>query len=72
MQDQCSRIVAYLKRHSRSGITGLEALTQLGVIHLSSRITDLVSSGHKIRKDWVTVNNRFGEAVRVRRYRLER
>lgn len=72
MPDQCSRVISYLKRNSRRGITGIEALTNLGIIHLASRISDLISAGHKISKDWVTVKNRFGESIRIRRYRLER
>ena len=65
---QCTRILAYMEKHG--SITQLEALTELGVMRLASRITNLRNSGYEIDCEWVTVTNRYGEKCRVKKYSL--
>lgn len=65
---QAQRIVDYMEKHG--SITQLEALTECSVMRLASRITDLRRSGYEIESEMVTVQNRFGEKCRVKRYRL--
>ena len=65
---QCERIPARLK----SGpLTQIEALEELGVLRLASRINDLKNAGHCIHKQMIEVTNRFGEKCRVAQYRLQ-
>ena len=62
------RIWASLKRGNT--LTSLNALRDLGVMDLPKRISELRAAGRKIKSDWLTVINRFGEKTRVRRYYL--
>lgn len=67
---QCERLHEWLKQgHS---VTGLEAWSELGIYRLASRIHDLVKRGVQIRKERISVNNRFGESVAVVRYSLRK
>ena len=52
------------------GITQLEALRDLGVMRLASRISDLRKEGYVILTSTETVKNRFEEPCRIKRYRL--
>ncbi len=63
---QQNRIVAYCQSHR--GITSLEAVNELGIIRLASRINDLKERGYSIITDWEKVPNRYGEMTRVKRY----
>lgn len=65
---QCERILMYMRRFG--SITPLEALADLGVMRLASRISDLRKRGVAIRGEMITVENRFGEKIRVKRYSL--
>jgi hypothetical protein len=66
---QCDKIVEYMREHG--GITQLEAYLDIGCWRLASRISDLKKRGYGIRKEWVTVKNRYGESVPVARYSLK-
>lgn len=65
---QCDRLIDYLLNHD--GITQVEALNELGILRLASRISELKNEGYAIEKDMVTVTNRFGEKCNVARYKL--
>lgn len=52
-------------------ITQWEALRDLGVQRLASRISDLRRLGWPITSEFITVQNRFGEECNVKRYRLK-
>lgn len=66
---QNERVLDYMK--NVGPITQLEAITDLGVYRLASRISALKKEGNNIRKEYVTSENRFGEKVRFVRYSLE-
>lgn len=66
---QNDRVYEYLSEHGT--ITSLEAITELGVTRLASRINDLKRMGHDITGQMITVKNRFGESVRVKEYKLK-
>lgn len=66
---QNERIIAYMKEHG--SITQLDALRDLGVMRLASRISDLKRLGCPIVSTVETVNNKYGEPCRIKRYRLE-
>lgn len=65
---QNERILAYMSEFG--GITQLEALRDLGVMRLASRISDLRRKGFDIVSERVTVNNRWGERCPIKRYSL--
>ena len=67
---QNDRILDYIDRFG--SITQLEALQDLGIMRLASRISDLKSLGYPIISEMETVKNRFGEKCSIKRYRLER
>lgn len=52
-------------------ITQLQALADLGIMRLASRISDLKEDGFKIVKTMEKTKNRYGKNVRYARYRKE-
>ena len=66
---QNQRILQYMDNFG--GITSLEAIRDLGVQRLASRISDLRSLGWPITSEFVTVQNRFGEKCNVKRYMIK-
>jgi hypothetical protein len=67
---QNKRILDYLKEFG--SITQLEALRDLGVMRLASRVSDLRSQGYNIVSERESVKNRYGETCHIKRYRLEK
>lgn len=65
---QEERLLAYLSKHNK-GITQFEALTELGIMRLASRISSLKRQGYSIETKFETVNTRYGKAS-VARYSL--
>lgn len=65
---QCDRILDYIAEFG--SITQFEALRDLGVQRLASRITELKDKGYSVTYKWVTVKNRYGEKSRVKRYSI--
>lgn len=66
---QNERILAYIDRFG--GITQLEALRDLGVMRLASRISDLRRLGYPIKSTVIPVKNRFEEKCYIKYYTLE-
>lgn len=67
--NQCERILFYL-RHFGS-ITQLDALRDLGIMRLASRMSDLRKQGFNIKSETVAVKNRMGENCYIKRYYIE-
>ena len=63
---QNERILDYIEDFG--SITQLEALKDLGVMRLASRVSDLRKRGYPIQSKVEQVKNRYGEACRVKRY----
>jgi hypothetical protein len=53
------------------GITQFEALRDLGVMRLASRVSELRKKGYVIESKIEAVKNRFGETVYIKRYSLK-
>ena len=51
-------------------ISPLEALSDLGIMRLASRVTDLKTDGVKIVQSMEKSKNRYGKTVHYARYRL--
>ena len=65
---QNERILDYIDKFG--SITQYEALMDLGVMRLASRISDLKRLGYPVESEMVAVVNRYGEECRVKRYKL--
>lgn len=65
---QAERIETYMRDFG--GITALEALRDLGVMRLASRISEMRRNGVKITDRMIPVKNRYGETVHVKRYEV--
>lgn len=66
---QCERIAKYMDDFG--SITQLDAIRDLGVMRLASRISDMKRNGMKISKSMESGTNRYGEATRFARYKME-
>ena len=66
---QAQRVLEYIEKFG--SITQYEALADLGVMRLASRISDLKKNGYPIKSEAVAVKNRFDETCYVSRYSLE-
>ena len=69
MKDQCAMVLDYMGKHG--SITSLQAVTELGIMRLASRIHDLKEAGYKISREMKTSLNRYGDKVTYGVYRLE-
>lgn len=58
MKTQCSMMLEYLLKHKK--ITGLNALTGLGIISYTKVISKLRDAGVVIHGEWKTHKSRFG------------
>ena len=65
---QAQRVLDYIDTFG--SITQLEALKDLGVMRLASRISDLKKQGYPILSETVTVKNRFDEDCYIKRYSI--
>ncbi len=65
---QAQRVLDYMIEVG--SITQLEALSELGVMRLASRIADLRRQGFDIISKSVPVVNRYGETCYIKCYRL--
>jgi hypothetical protein len=65
---QNERVLDYIDTFG--SITQLEALRDLGVMRLASRISDLKRLGYPIESTVESVRNRYGEKCRVKRYSM--
>lgn len=66
---QTERILDYIDEFG--SITQIEALRDLGIMRLASRISDLKKQGYPIRSEIETVKNRYGENCHIKRYGLQ-
>ena len=65
---QCGRLYRWLKQGRT--ITQMDALRQLAIMRLASRVSDLVKMGVDIESKRVTVTNRYNESCSVSEYKL--
>jgi hypothetical protein len=65
---QAERVLEYIEKFG--SITQFEALRDLGVMRLASRISDLKKQGYPITSKVEAVKNRFDENCYIKRYSL--
>lgn len=66
---QCDRIRQYIKDFG--SITTAEAFTELGIVRLGARISEMRKRGENITDETEVVKNRYGERTTIKRYYLE-
>lgn len=66
---QVQRVLEYIKTFG--SITQLEALRDLGVMRLASRISELKKDKYPIKSEVEMVKNRFDESCYIKRYSLQ-
>ena len=66
---QCDRLEQYFKDFG--SITQLEALRDLGIFRLASRISEMKKDGYAIKDKQECVLNRYGEKCYIKRYYIE-
>lgn len=66
---QNQRILDYIEENG--WITQLEAIKELGVMRLASRVSDMRKRGYKITSEMIPVKNRYGETCHIKRYMME-
>ena len=67
---QTKRILDYLDEFG--SITQLEAIRDLGIMRLASRISELRKQGFPIEDKMITVKNKFEEKCYVKQYSLKK
>lgn len=65
---QTERVLDYIEEFG--SITQMDALRDLGVMRLASRISDLKKKGYPICSEVEPVKNRYGETSYIKRYSL--
>lgn len=65
---QCDRLVLYMQ--DCGSITQMEAIAELGIMRLASRINELKKNGYDIEKKMIKGKNRYGEPVSWASYSL--
>lgn len=65
---QCDRIRQYITDFG--SITTLEAFTELGIVRLGARISEMRKNGEKITDKMEIVKNRYGEKCHIKRYSM--
>lgn len=68
-EKQVDKIYKYMKDFG--SITQLDAIRDLGVMRLASRISEMRMSGIAIKKEMETGKNRYGEPTHYARYSLD-
>ena len=63
---QCERIKQYIEDFG--SITTLEAITELGVVRLGARISEMRANDVPIKDKPEVVKNRYGEKCHIKRY----
>ena len=67
---QCDMILDYMERFG--SISNWEAMFDLGIGRLASRICDLRKDGYAIKSETVTGINRLGEKIHFAKYYMDK
>lgn len=66
---QAQMVLDYM--HDFGSITQFEAMQDLGVMRLASRISELKKMEIPIVSEYVPVKNRYGKTCHIKRYKME-
>ena len=65
---QCDLVIKYIRDFG--SISTWQAMSDLGILRLASRIFDLKEKGYRFEKSRVYTKNRYGEKTHYDEYRL--
>lgn len=65
---QAQRVLEYIEAFG--SITQHEAMIDLGIMRLASRVSELKKDGYTITGEMVKVKNRFGESCTIKKYSM--
>ena len=68
MKPQTQRVYDYMKEFG--SITPMQAIEDIGCFRLAARVAELRNEGIEVASEWLGKRNRYGETVRIKRYRL--
>lgn len=66
MMTQKDMVIDFIKENG--SITTWQAITELGITRLASRIADIEREGHEIQRERVTRKNKYGKTTSYTRY----
>lgn len=66
--NQTERVLDYIDKHG--SINPMQALNDLGIMRLASRMSDLKREGHMVVREMEHAVNRFGEKVVYAKYTI--
>lgn len=66
--NRAERVYQYMREFG--SITPMDAIKYLGYTRLACAINEMKRDGHKVRKEYETKKNRFGQPVTYARYYL--
>ena len=69
LKPSAQRVLQYMIDYG--SITGQQAISDLGMTELRSRISEISRAGFPIKKEWQNTRNKFGERISFVRYSLE-
>lgn len=69
LKPSAQRVLQYMIDYG--SITGQQAINDLGMTELRSRISEISRAGFPIKKEWQNTRNKFGERISFVRYSLE-
>ena len=67
--NQVKRVIKYIEDFG--SITQMEALVDLGIMRLASRISEMRKLGYKIKTEFIHSKNRYGKPMKYARYLFE-
>ena len=68
LKPSAQKVLAYMINNG--SITGQQAIAELHMTELRSRISEIQRAGFPVKKEWESFKNKFGETVRFVRYSL--
>ncbi len=68
LKPSAQRVLAYMINNG--SITGHQAITDLGMTELRSRISEITRAGFPVKKEWQNSKIKFGERISFVRYSL--
>lgn len=70
MITQSQEIIRYMQE--KGSITAFDAVLDLSITQLSSRLVGLEKRGYEFNKQWVKLTNRYGRKIQIVRYSLKK
>jgi hypothetical protein len=46
---QADRLLAYLRRRGRDGVTSMDVIDELGIVNVTGRVSDLRAKGYQVK-----------------------